>query len=401
MNHSLRKLGLWFAALTVVACGGGGTAAAPKSPPRLVALVPVGTADLPDKAAVSGVLAAQEELVLGLEVAGRLATLAVDVGDVVAAEAAIATLAPAEFELTVLRAEAQLTATLARLGPLANAGLDTLDVDATPPVREAQAVVVEVTLRRDRIASMVQERVQSAADLEAAAATLAVAESRLQRARDEVRTWLAESQLRRVELQQARKRQLDSAIKAPWAGRVGARHATAGQVLTAGSPVVTLLRVHPLRLRLRVPDRLAMGIEIGQAVEFTVDGGALTLHQGRVVRTGAAIERGDRTRLVEVEVQNPDHALLPGAFCRAHIVTAAAVARLMVPRTAVLTFAGVDRVFTVEPGPDGQLRAKGQIVEIGRTVGDLVEVLTGLKLGVNVVREATGLAAGVVVLVAE
>jgi RND family efflux transporter MFP subunit len=402
----------------------GGAAA---RPPRPVQLVVAGTAELPTKVAVTGVLAAQEELVLGLEVAGRLATLPVDVGDVVQAGTVVATLAPREFELEIERAQAAVVAAEARLGVAADGDLERFDVERAPAVSEAAAVVTEARLNRERIATMVEGQMQPGSALETAVATLAVAESRLQKARDDVRTWLAEARLRRVELRQAQKRRADSVIAAPWTGRIAQRHAVAGQVLASGGPVVTLLRIDPLRLRLRVPDRAAMAIAAGQAVEFTVDGLGDEVFRGRVVRTGPAIERGDRTRLVEAEVPNAEATLLPGAFCRAQIVTAAAVPVVVVPRTAVVSFAGVDRVFTVgdpEPPKGGSAGrggtggkdavaapangggpaapsatpaagagkvAKGRIVELGRAVGDQVEIVRGLEVGTSIVRDATGL----------
>lgn len=388
--------------LLLAACGGGEAAATPSArPPRPVQLVAVGTAELPRKVAVSGVLAAQEELVVSLEVGGRLAKLAVDLGDVVAAGSLLAALAPREFELDEARAEAAIVAAEARLGRIADGDLDRYVVDDAPAVQEAKAVVVEARLHRDRVATMVQEKMQPASELETAAAALAVAESRLQRARDDVRTVLAEVRLRRIERLQAQKRRADSEVRAPWAGRVAVRHVVAEQVVAAGAAVVTLLRVDPLRLRLRVPDRLAAGVEAGQTVEFTVDGSDGPLRTGRVVRAGPAIDRGDRTRLVEAEVANADAALLPGAFCRAMIVVAPAVPVVVVPRTAVVTFAGVDRVFGVEKDKDGKTKAKGRIVELGRVVGDQVEVVRGLAAGDRIVRVATGLSPDVPVAVAE
>jgi RND family efflux transporter MFP subunit len=394
---------LFFAAplLAAAACNGGQASGPAERPAVAVALTTSALRELPRKAAVSGLLAAQEELVLGFEVTGRLAALDVDVGDVVAEGAVVAALARREFELAVEHAKAGVGAAEARLGLAAGSDLDQVDVERIPSVREADAVLVEAKLSRARVAEMVQERLQSGAQLEAAEATLAVATSRLQRARDEVRTWLAEARLARVESQQAEKRLADCQVKAPWQGRVAARHVAIGQVVSAGDPLITLLRVDPLRLRMRVPDRLAAEVAIDQLVEFTVDGAEGVLRTGRVVRAGAAIERGDRTRLIEAEVENGDGALLPGAFCRAHIVTAAAVPVVVVPKTAVLSFAGVDRVFSVgDPAPTTAAAppaarpkkvAKGRVVVLGRTVDDHVEIVSGLAAGVQIVRDATGL----------
>ena len=260
----------------------------------------------------------------------------------------------------------------------------------------------EAQLQRERVVTMVQEQLSPPAELDSADAALAVAQSRLQRARDEARTQVAEVLQRRIELQQAEKRLADASLRAPWPGRVAARHASAGQVLAAGAPVLTLLRTDPLRLRLPVPERLASAVAVGQRVDFTVDGDAgrqsggepqqgLGAQHGTVVRLGANVDRGNGTVMVEAAVENAGGVLLPGGFCRASIVVAKAEPVLVVPKSAVVAFAGVERVFTVEQGKDGAQKAKGLIVDLGRSAGDQVEVLRGLASGTRIVRDAAGL----------
>lgn len=389
-------------ATVATSCGrsGGGEAPAVR-PPRQVRLVAVGTTPMANVVAVTGVLAPQEELVLGMQVGGRLAQLAVDVGDTVAADASIASLDPRDFELERARTAAALVAAHARLGLREDQPAVAVDVESTAPVREAQATVNEATVQRERVVTMVKEELRATAELQTADATLAVAQSRLQAARDEVRTWIAEAQQRRVEMQQAEKRAADARLVAPWRGRVAARHAAAGQVMVAGAPVVTLVRVDPMRLRLQVPERALAGVAVGQEVQFTVDGRDGEARVGKIVRLGAALDRSNRTLLVEAEVPNPDGALLPAAFCRARIVTAAAVPVVVVPAAAVVSFAGVDRVFTVEKDAAGVVRAKARIVELGRRAGDLAEVVRGVDAGARIVAEAAGLSPDLPVAVAE
>jgi multidrug efflux pump subunit AcrA (membrane-fusion protein) len=107
----MRGITLWFASgwLLLSACSGGEQALARAAKaPREVALHLVGTADLPRVVGVTGTLAAQEELVLGLQVGGRLQQLPVDLGDRVEAGALLAALDPRDFELELQRATAAL-----------------------------------------------------------------------------------------------------------------------------------------------------------------------------------------------------------------------------------------------------------------------------------------------------
>ncbi|MBK8101215.1 MAG: efflux RND transporter periplasmic adaptor subunit [Planctomycetes bacterium] len=380
----------------LVACGGQPEAARGTVAPKAVTLVTVGTVPMPRAIEVTGTLAAHEQLELGLQVGGRLARLPVDVGDRVTGGQEIAGLDEQDFRLQHDRASAALGAAMARLGLLPDDGIAGLDLEATAPVREATAVLGEAKLSRERTADLVQQNLRARAELEVAEAAVAIAESRLQGARDDVRTWIAETRQRQVEFAQAEKQLRDCRLLAPWDGRVARRHVSAGQFVGTGDPVVTLLRLHPLRLRLQVPERLLGGVAIGQAVEFVVDG---TLEpaakRGIVVRLGAEIERSSRTLLVEAEVANPEGELLAGGFCRARIITEPAAPVVAVPRSAVLSFAGVDRVFTVQGG-----KAQAVIVKLARAAGDLIEVTSGVAAGAQIVAAPQGLVHNAAVTVA-
>src|SRR5207247_1287834 len=152
----------------------------------------VATLQLPRAIDVTGVLAAQEVLVLGFQVAGRLRTLNVDVGDTVQGRQLVAALDDADFTLARDRAHAALMAARVRLGLAADGEQAAVDIETTAPVREALAVLEQSKLQRDRTKLMVTENLRAQAELDAAEAACEVASSRVQGARDEVRTWIAE-----------------------------------------------------------------------------------------------------------------------------------------------------------------------------------------------------------------
>src|SRR5439155_708119 len=81
----------------------------------------------------------------------------------------------------------------------------------------------------------------------------------------------------------ARQQLIDTVLVSPFDGAVSLKQAAVGEYLAAGAPVATLVRTHPLRLRLPVPEREAAGVRVGQTVRLTLEGAA-TVHQGRVVR---------------------------------------------------------------------------------------------------------------------
>jgi HlyD family secretion protein len=158
--------------------------------------------------------------------------------------------------------------------------------------------------------------------------------------------------------------------------------------------VVTLVRLHPLRLRVAVPERDAPGVRVGQAVRVRLEGDSAE-HTGRVARLSPTIQEQSRTLVVEAEVANPDGRLRPGAFARAEIVVEADRPAVLVPAAAIVTFAGLEKVIGVQDG-----KAVEKRIRTGRRVGDRVEILEGLAAGEPVVAEPGNLTGGQPVTVA-
>jgi len=166
------------------------------------------------------------------------------------------------------------------------------------------------------------------------------------------------------------------------------RHLSIGGYLDVGAPVVTIVRIHPLRLRLAVPEREAASVRVGQPVRLRPEGHDAAV-DGTVVRLSPAVDESTRTLLVEAEVPNTDGTLRPGAFASAEIVVDPEQPAILVPASSLTTFAGVNKVLGVVDGKVVEKR-----VQVGRRVGDRVEVLAGLTAGEAIVDEPGNLAAG-------
>lgn len=366
------------------ACGGAGAAPGSNVPavqnePRRVEIVQAQESRLERTIAVTGTLAAEDQVTLSFKVTGRLDQLAVDLGTQVEQGTVIGRLTPTDFLLRVSQADAALQQARARLGLSAGGSSDDVVVEETAVVRQAQAVLDQARLTRNRAESFLKDGIGSQANFDEANAAWKVAEGRLQDAIEEVRNRQALLTQRRTELELAKQALTDSTLTAPFSGRVRERHATPGQFLGTGSPVVTLVKVNPLRLRLSIPEREAASVKPGLAVRVMLEGDP-TPHGGRVVRISPAIEETSRTLSVEAEVPNPAGVLRPGAFANAEIVTESAEQAILVPETALASFAGIDKVFVVMEG-----KARERRVTLGRRHGGQVEVLTGLSSGDSVV----------------
>ncbi|HEX6210176.1 MAG TPA: efflux RND transporter periplasmic adaptor subunit [Methylomirabilota bacterium] len=343
---------------------------------------------------VTGTLAAEEQVTLSMKVAGRLGELTVDLGSRVTAGQVLARLVPTDFNLRVSQSQAALQQARARLGLPLEGDDDHVDPEETGVVRSAKALLEEARLTRERAATFVERGIAAKATLDSADAGLQVAESRYQDALEEVRNRQAVLQQRRTELELARQALRDSSLTSPLDGAVRERHVSVGQYLAAGAPVVTIVRMHPLRLRAAVPERDATLVRVGHEVLVSVEGDR-TEYRGRIVRVSPAIDESSRTLMVEAEVPNPEHALRPGSFANTTIVTTTSDTAVLVPSSSLVTFAGVDKVLVVRDG-----RAAEKRVTTGRREQARVEILDGLAAGEEVILAPGNLVEGAPVRVA-
>jgi RND family efflux transporter MFP subunit len=365
--------------------------AKPKSqgpPPREVKVLPAAERTLARTVTATGTLAADEQVVLGTKVAGRLAEITVDLGTRVNRGQVIARLDQSDFKLRVDQAEAALQQARVRLGLTPTGTDEKVDPEQTAIVRQARAVLDEARLTRDRSIKLMEQELIARAQLDTAEANLKVAEGRLQDAVEEVRNRQAIIAQRRSELDLARQQLADTVLISPFDGAVSLKQASVGEYLAAGAPVATLVRLHPLRLRVPVPEREGAGVRIGQAVRLGVEGDP-TAYSGRVVRLSPIVQEQNRTLMVEAEIPNERAVLRPGAFARAEIVTDAGRTVVTVPATSIVVFAGVEKVLVVRQGKTAEVR-----VTTGRRLGEDVEILDGLKRGEAVVAAPGNLTGG-------
>jgi RND family efflux transporter MFP subunit len=348
-----------------------GKNSAPK--PRDVRVVPALEARVPRTVAVTGALAADDQIVLSLKVTGRLSELTVDLGSSVRGGQVVARLDPTDFKLRVEQAEAALHQARVRLGLTPRGTDDRVDAEQTALVRQARAVLDESRLNRDRTIKLVREGVLSQSELDRLDSSFTVAESEYQNAIEEVRNRQAVLLQRRSELAIARQQLAETTLYAPFDGAVRERRANIGEYLASGAPVAVMVRLHPLRLRVEVPEREARGIRVGLPARVTVEGDPNT-YTGRVARLSPAFQEQSRTLIIEAEVENRQGRLRPGSFAKAEIQTSTDANVITVPSSAVVTFAGIQKVFTVKDG-----KAVEHSVVLGRSDADWVEITEGLQ----------------------
>jgi RND family efflux transporter MFP subunit len=368
---------LSIALVVLAACGGDRSATAePESltPVRQVRVTPATEVETARLVSASGTLAAEEQIILGTKVIGRLGEISVDLGSRVRKGQAIARIDQSDYRLRVDQAEAALQQARVRLGlPLAG---------------NSDKVDIEQTATHDRMVELWEKKFIARAELDTAVSQLAVAEGRYQDAIEEVRNRQAVMVQRRSELEIARQQLADTVILSPFDGAVSERQASVGQYLPAGAPIVILVRTDPLRLRLAVPEREAGLVRIGQSVDLTVESDP-NKYRGRVARLSPAIAENNRTLMIEAEVPNRRGDLRPGSFAKADIVVEAGQHIVTVPVDAIVTFAGIEKVLTVAKNSAVEKR-----VHTGRRFDNRIEILDGIRAGEPVVVQPGNLVGG-------
>jgi RND family efflux transporter MFP subunit len=401
-NQDLTNCAVVVGALLALGCGDGapagqGGGAKPpgaSAPAREVQLARVERQQLAKTVAVTGTLAADEQVTVGVNVPGRLASIAVDLGSVVKRGQAIAQIEATDYQLRVEQAASALAQARALLGLPPEGDDATLDLEATSLVREAQATLQEARANLERARTLSEQKLIAQAELDTAQASFVRAETAVARARDEIRTRQASLRQRSFELRLARQQLGDTVVRAPLDGIVQQRLVQAGEFLAAGASVVSVVRVDPLRLRAEIPERDASLVHPGQSVTITVDGDG-SQHEGKLVRLAPALSEQNRSLAVEAEFANDNGALRPGSFARGAIVVDDPSQALVVPTRAIVSFAGIDKVITIEAG-----KAVEHEVETGRRAEPWTEVVAGVDAGVEVVLDPGNLQQGQPVTVA-
>lgn len=334
---------------------------------------------------VPGSLFADERAVVGAKVAGRVADVKIDLGDTVVAGAPLVTLDRQEFELQVTQAQAQLEQARAAVGLSPEDPVEKLKPENAPPVREAQAVWDEARTKSKRWQQLRQQNAVTEADAEAVIAAEQVAAAKYAAALNGVREKIATIGVRSAELELARQRLADAVVPAPFDGLVVERHVAPGSFVQVGDTIATIVRTDPLHFRGMMPERDARRLAVGQDVTLQIE--AVTEpRSARVTRISPTLDPLSRSLLFEAEVANPDGALRAGLFAEADVALDPQAMAIVVPESAVIEFAGVEKVWKVIDG-----RAQEQVVTTGERRGEQIEISAGVTTGdVLLVRAAEG-----------
>ena len=194
---------------------------------------------------------------------------------------------------------------------------------------------------------------------------------------------VAQSQIKRTDAQIQRMKVMLSytEIRAQTGGIVADRYADPGDLAAPGKPLLTIYKPAELELHASVPESLATDVTIGQRLPVRIDSRSLSL-TGTVREIVPQAQAASRSVLVKVSLPaDKTKSLYVGMFGRLKI-TVGTAHRVVVPADVVLQIGQLDVVHVVAGGKIMKRRS----VRTGRRFGDDVEILSGLRVGEQVLR---------------
>ncbi len=255
-------------------------------------------------------------------------------------------------------------------GGVARSGAVLVKLD--PSVEEAQlaAAVADATLARqglDRARRLRKSDYTTAADIDAQ-------ESRFKQ---------AEAAVAALRATIAKK-----TIRAPFDGRLGIRQVELGQVLSPGTPLVSLQSIDPIYAEFYLPQQTLSDLHRGMPTRLSTDAFPGKDWQGEISTVNPEVDLATRNVRVRATFANPGALLLPGMFANVEVLSPDKRPVLIIPATAIIYAPYGDSVFTVVEKKEGNkpaLVAQQKFVRLGDRRGDLVAVETGLIAGETVV----------------
>jgi RND family efflux transporter MFP subunit len=358
----------------------------PPEPPRgssdpnavAVTVAPVVIRPVQRTVEVVGTLWGYEEVSLRAKVEGRVKRVVHDVSDRVEPGEPLIEIDPADSELAVRQAQKNLLTDLARLGLVEPPKAD-FDVRSVPIVAQAKVrldYAKEKAERADLLAKRAAISVEEHTDRNT---QFRAAEAELANQILIANAVLATIQMRQESLAIAEKQLADTVVRAPTPSNplpeqgadvyaVTRRSVSEGTFVRVGDEVCRLVIDRTLKLRVAVPERYTAEVQLGQQADVMTQSLDAPV-ESIVTRINPAVDQATRTFEVEIQCDNREGKLKPGGFAKAAIATRLDERATTVPLEALVTFAGISKIFVTEGDQVREVQVK-----LGEQATDWVEI---------------------------
>ncbi|MGE9267418.1 MAG: efflux RND transporter periplasmic adaptor subunit [Verrucomicrobiales bacterium] len=290
------------------AAEGGGNAEAPAGmPPASVVTAPVAKEEARQTHRVVGTLKARQRSEIAVREAGPLMEILVDEGDLVEANALIARIDPRRLSAQKSELQAEVTV-------------------ASSLLIQRQAEIARATTDLEMKERLFSQKALSKSELLDARRAASVGEAQVKAAEDSLNAAKARLELINVRL-------ADAEIRAPFTGRVVARHSEPGEWLNPGEALVTLVSSGEIEAWLQVPERFAAAAN-GEKIPVTLSATGQEITSTKLTLVPEA-DTATRTVRIVALLPDPDHQLVPGLSVTAQLPVSKKSEELVVPVNAI------------------------------------------------------------------
>lgn len=173
----------------------------------------------------------------------------------------------------------------------------------------------------------------------------------------------------------------DLLLRAPRDGVIGYRNVEEGEIVSAGTKVLSLVDNHNIYVDCTLSEGDAAILHAGDSLPVSIDAMGRT-YEGKIVYVSPAMDEASKTYTVRIELSGEERdRLKAGLFARAQLDILQRKGTLFVPKEAVYRKNGRPAIFVLKP--DGTVEER--MVEIGLLNDVDEEILSGLSEGEKVV----------------
>ena len=209
-----------------------------------------------------------------------------------------------------------------------------------------------------------------------------------------------------VDANEANVRQLEAmqsfkTLAAPFDGVVTARNVELGMLINSGGsgqPLFEVSDLHRVRIYVQVPQSFTAGLTVGMKATFEMPQYPGARFEATLSHISKSINQNSHSMQVELQADNAAGKFFGGSYCNVHFEIPTDANLVKVPSTALITGNQGTQIATLDSNDKVVLRS----VQLGRDLGDSVEVVAGLSPADRIVNNPPEtLAAGDAVRVAQ
>jgi len=341
MNKKLIVIGIILSLLLTAGCGRKKAPVVKEEDPAVpVQVVPATTGDIQEIFSISGTVEAANKTAVTSKISGRVAQVAVELGDYVTKGQTLVILEKTDLINQLNQAKTSLL--------------------------QAETNFAQVKTTFNRIQKLFAEELVSQHEYDNAKTQYDIALNQIEQAR--INVAISEEQLRNGE------------IKAPISGYVGERKINVGEMATPGVPLMDLVDISQVYVTVHLSDSYITQTKVGQKVTVRLPSMPDKTFTGKVFQISPAAQSGSKLFPVKILIDNSSRTFKDGMLAEVKMNFNERKNVIQIPVEAVMDETGTKAVFVIKDNV-----AYRKNVEVGINNGKFIEIISGIENGDQVV----------------